>query len=361
MQLERLRFPLVACAILALLLAMWAGVIRLGWNFPPLIASLPSNHGALMVSGFLGILISIERVVALGQRWMFAAPIFSALGVLAILVDAPMLLAPALMVLASVALVAIYAVIVRRHVALYTITMLVGSLLWLIGNLLWLGDLPIYRIVFWWGSFLVLTIVGERLELGRLLQLPGWTHALFLGAVIVLLAGLVVSLVDANIGNRIAGVGMVTLALWLARFDIARRTVRQSGLTRFIASCMLSGYAWLGVSGILAISFGQITGGYSYDAVLHTLFLGFVFAMIFGHAPIILPSVLQVPIKFQTVFYAHLILLHASLALRIIGDLLSMTELRQWGGMLNVIALLVFVFNTMRVLRASTRKHASPI
>jgi hypothetical protein len=35
--------------------------------------------------------------------------------------------------------------------------------------------------------------------------------------------------------------------LGLATFDIARRTVRQSGVTRFIAVCLLSGYVWLGV------------------------------------------------------------------------------------------------------------------
>ena len=351
MQLERIRFPLVAMAILSALAAMWAGLIRIGWTFPPMVASLPQNHGPLMVSGFLGILISLERVVALRQRWMFAAPILSALGVIALLIDAPAIVAPALIVAASVVFVGIYVVIVRQHAALYTITMLIGALLWLGGNLLWFIDEPIYRLVLWWAGFLVLTIVGERLELGRLLHLAAWTRGLFIAAAGLVLIGLCVSRIDANIGNRIFGAGMITLALWLLRFDIARRTVRQNGLPRFIALCMLSGYVWLGVSGALAILFGSVTGGFQYDAILHSLFLGFVFSMIFGHAPIILPSVLQLPLKFQAIFYSHLILLHASLILRIGGDLASAMELRQWGGMLNVIALLVFMFNTARVVR----------
>ncbi len=255
--------------------------------------------------------------------------------------------------LGSVGLVAIYIVIVRRHAALYTITMLIGALAWLIGNALWFNGEPIFRVVFWWGGFLILTIVGERLELGRLLQLPSRVRQLFVGAVFVLLAGLALSLFDSAIGNRLFGVGMFALAVWLLRFDIARTTVRQIGLTRFIALCMLSGYVWLGVSGVLVIAFGQISAGVLYDAVLHALFLGFVFSMIFGHAPIILPSVLGVAIKFNSAFYAHLILLHLSLVLRIAGDLMSLAVLRQWGGMFNVIALLVFIFNTARVLRAS--------
>ncbi|MBI5029533.1 MAG: hypothetical protein HZB51_03330 [Chloroflexi bacterium] len=353
MQLERIRFPLIAIAILAALAAMWAGLIRIGWTFPPIVSSLPQNHGPLMVSGFLGVLISIERVVALGQRWMFAAPIFSALGVIALIVGLPAPIAPALIVGSSAALVGIYVVIVRKHAALYTITMLIGALLWLIGNALWLVDTPIFQVVLWWAGFLVLTIVGERLELGRLLQLPTWTRWLFISAIGLILIGLGATLIEANVGNRIFGVGMLVLAAWLLRFDIARRTVRQNGLPRFIAACMLSGYVWLGISGIFMLAFGQVTGGFAYDAILHALFLGFVFSMIFGHAPIILPSILQMPIQFQPAFYAHLILLHASLILRIGGDLATAFSIRQWGGMLNVIALLVFMFNTARVLRVS--------
>jgi nitrite reductase (NO-forming) len=45
-------------------------------------------------------------------------------------------------------------------------------------------------------------------------------------------------------GNRIAGLGMLALALWLGRFDVARFTVRKAGLSRFIAMCLLAGYAW---------------------------------------------------------------------------------------------------------------------
>ena len=353
MPLERIRFPLVAIAIFAALAAMWAGLIRIGWDFPPILSSLPQNHGPLMVAGFLGVLISLERVVALGQRWMFAAPIFSALGVVALIFGVSAPIAPALIVISSAAMVGIYVVIVRKHAALYTITMLIGAALWLIGNILWLSDAPIFQAVLWWAGFLVLTIVGERLELGRLLQLAKWTRWLFVGAIGLLLIGLCTSLINSNIGNRIFGAGMIALALWLLRFDIARRTVRQSGLPRFIAWCMLSGYAWLGISGAFVLAFGMVTGGFQYDAILHSLFLGFVFSMIFGHAPIILPSILQMPIKFQSTFYVHLILLHASLLIRISGDLMAIVSIRQWGGMLNVIALLAFMFNTARVLRIS--------
>jgi len=131
-------------------------------------------------------------------------------------------------------------------------------------------------------------------------------------------------------------------------YDVARRTIRQSGLTRFIAVCLLSGYIWLGAGGGLALVNGGVMAGPHYDALLHAIFLGFVFAMIFGHAPIIFPSVLKIPITFQLAFYAPLILLHLSLLLRVVGDLTLWMPGRQWGGMVNVLTLLAFMGGMVR-------------
>jgi hypothetical protein len=208
-------------------------------------------------------------------------------------------------------------------------------------------------VVPWWAGFLVLTIAGERLELGRLRQLPMVATTTFLLIVVWLGGGLLVTTVALDLGVRIVGGSLVALALWLLRYDIARRTIRRSGVTRFIAVCMLSGYGWLGVSGVLGMMFGGVPAGLHYDALLHTLFLGFVFAMIFGHAPIILPAVLRIPVTFSGSFYAPLVLLHGSLALRVAGDLLAWPEARRWGGLLNVLVLLVFIANTLWVIRRS--------
>lgn len=144
---------------------------------------------------------------------------------------------------------------------------------------------------------------------------------------------------------RLTGLGLLAVAAWLARFDIARYTVRRSGLTRYIALCLLSGYAWLGISGLLALAAGGVTAGLLYDALLHSLFVGFVFSMIFGHAPIILPALANVQIRFHRRFYLPLLLLHLSLLLRVISDLIPWFSGRQWGGMLNVLVILLFLGN----------------
>lgn len=50
-----------------MLAGMWAGLVRLGWALPTVHLALPLAHGPLMVSGFLGTLISLERAMALGS------------------------------------------------------------------------------------------------------------------------------------------------------------------------------------------------------------------------------------------------------------------------------------------------------
>ncbi len=155
----------------------------------------------------------------------------------------------------------------------------------------------------------------------------------------------------ANLGARIVGAALLLIALWLLRFDLARKTVQRAGLTRFIALNLLLGYVWLAVSGALALVAGQQVAGPTYDAMLHALFLGFVFGMIFGHAPVIFPAVLARPLTYAPHFYGHVVLLHASLALRVAGDLAGWTDLRRWGGMFNGFALLLFLVVTALALR----------
>ena len=222
------------------------------------------------------------------------------------------------------------------------------SIPWLIDSGLDLAGWPVYSIVLWWIGFLVLTIAGERLELSRVLRLSRVSRIAFLGAVGLFLAGLVLSVIALPAGGRLAGVGMTALALWLLVYDLARRNVKQAGRVRFMAISLLSGYLWLGVSGVLWFTFGGVISGPRYDALLHTVFLGFVFAMIFAHAPIIFPAVLQRPLPFQSSFYAHLILLHLSLTLRVVGDLADRLTWRQWGTLFNVLAVLLFMGNTLR-------------
>jgi hypothetical protein len=78
--------PFLGLGLLALLAGMWAGLLRLGWGWPMLRPTLPISHGPLMIAGFLGTVIGIERAVALQAlagaryRWTFLGPGLTGLG-----------------------------------------------------------------------------------------------------------------------------------------------------------------------------------------------------------------------------------------------------------------------------------------
>ena len=339
---SRLRFPIMFIVILTLLAAIWAGWLRIGWAWPPLLPFLPSLHGPLMVAGFLGTLIGLERAVAIGKTWSYIAPLLMAAGTLLILFFGPVQAGLVLIVLGSLGLTAVNIYIINHHTALHTVTIGLGAVCLLVGNSLWLAGWPIFKIVFWWVGFLVLTIVGERLELSRIRRLNTTSYALFALAVGLFLAGLLLSLVAYAPGVRLASLGLIAQALWLLHYDIVRLTIRRTGLTRYIAVNLLIGYGWLLVGGMIGLFFGQLVAGPTYDAWLHTIFLGFVFGMIFAHALIIFPGVAGVQVPFRSGFYGPTILLHAALLLRITGDLALLPGVRRWGGLLNGIAILLF-------------------
>lgn len=318
--------------------------MRLGFNMPIPEPQLAIFHGPLMVSGFLGTLISLERAVGTGYGWAYLAPVSTAAGGVMLIAGLPG--GALLMTLGSLVLLIIFIAIIRLQTSLFTVAMGSGALLWIIGNLFWLAGFPVWEIVFWWAGFVVLTIAGERLEITRIVGFTKGEKAAFIGAVGIYVFGLLISISHTAAGVRLLGLGMTAVMLWLLRYDIAWRTLGSQGLPRFIAASLLSGYVWLGVAGAIAAATGGAPSGPIYDAILHALFLGFVFSMIFGHAPVIFSAVLNLPVTYKPRFYAHLVLLHLTLILRITGDLGGWTEGRQAGGLLNVFVILLFLANT---------------
>jgi len=261
---------------------LWVGLWRLGWQLPVYNSALPLAHGPLMVSGFLGTLISLERAVALKKIWAFSGPACTGIGALILVIGLQTVAGPLLILLGSVVLAVVFLVLFRQDPELHYAIMGVGADFWLIGNLLWLRGFEIPQVAPWWMGFLVLTIAGERLELNRLLQLTGRIQVLFLTVAGGLVVALFLSLWKFDFGMRLFGIALTVLTLWLVRYDIARKSLKQRGLSRFIAVAMLTGYFWLGAGGLLALRQGGVTAGHYYDAILHAIFVGFVFSMIFG-------------------------------------------------------------------------------
>jgi hypothetical protein len=348
---------LLAAGAVSLLAGLWSGLVLLGVPVPAG-HGLAGGHGILMTLGFLGTLIALERAVALGTTWAYLAPAAAGAGGLAVISGAPVQLGQALLVVAGLLLLGNYRAVHRIQPSLHNAVLTAGAACWVVAAGLWLSGWDVPGVVGWLAGFLVLTIAGERLELSRLTGATAGSRRLFLAAVGVLGAGLLVSLAVEAVGVRLAGAGLLALALWLARYDIARRTVRATGLTRYMAVALLSGYAWLAVAGVLWIVAGQMGEPASYGAMLHALFLGFVISMVFAHAPVILPAVLGVRLPYHPVLYLPLVLLHGSLVLRLAaGDAAGNLVAWQVGGVLNVVAVVLFIaLAASRVIHAALQR-----
>jgi hypothetical protein len=356
---RRRRTPLLALAVVALFAGLWGGLIRLGLPVPGVVTSAAELHGPLMALGFLGTLVSLERAVALQRPWAYAAPLAAGAGALAALAGAPGSLGPALVTLAGFVLLAAHVALHRVQPSAHNAVMGLGAAGWCTAALLWLTGANVSRFAPLMAGFLVLTIVGERLELTRAARRSAPVRGLLLAAIAVFAGGLVISVFAGSTGLRIAGVGLFAQAVWLARYDVARRTVRVGGVTRFMACALLAGYVWLACGGVLWTGYAPLADGPAYDASLHAVFLGFVMSMVFAHAPVIVPAVLRVALPFRRGFYTYLVLLHASLALRLVGgDLAGNTVLWQWGGILGEVAILLFLATTAHgVVRARRRSR----
>lgn len=347
------RVPLLALGFVGLFFGVGAGLARFGFGVPALAASAAAVHGPLMICAFLGVVIALERAVAIGRYWAYAGPLLAGLGGMATIAGA-MATGAWLLLAGSIVLLAASIDIFRRQRALFTITLALGAGSWAVGNVLWALGATVHEVVTWWLAFLILTIAAERLELSRFLPPSPMAKRMFALILVVLVAGLLGA--RRSFGPELFAVGLVLLSAWLLKQDVARRTVRNRGLTRFIAVCLLSGYLWLAVGGgVILVAGGLFPGTRSYDAAVHALALGFVFSMVFGHAPIIFPAVLRVAVPYHRTFYVPLALLHVSLLVRLAGDATGQYQWTRVGALLNALALAAFIVSTVTAVARGRR------
>lgn len=330
---------LFAFGIFALIAGLCGALWRLGWTLPHG-SSLAAIHGPLMISGVFGMLISLERAVAHGGRWAYAAPALAGIGSLALVIGAPMEFGAGAYAAAAAALAGGSLSATIRQPGLPTGALLFGALAWLAGNVLWLAGIGGADAAGWWLTFLIVTIVGERMELSRPMPQQRGVEAWFLFAFGLLLVGARNGLLTGN-GAILYGAALLVTALWFLRHDIARLDVRGTGQARFTACCMLAGYVWLAIAGLVLIA-SPSGGAFGYDATLHAVLVGFVLSTVFGHALVILPAVVRVNLRYAPVLYLPLALLHLSVALRAGGGLMGWDSGRKGSSLLTIAALASF-------------------
>ncbi|GIL18763.1 MAG: hypothetical protein BroJett040_25140 [Oligoflexia bacterium] len=348
-QLKLYRLPFLLLGVLSLVVGVFSGLGRLGWG----VSVSTDFHGPWMVCGFLGVVISLERAVATAKAWAYLSPLFFGLGSLFIFLTGSFYGSLPFMGIGSVVLLVMLILFYMKEPQPHNLVLVLGVAA-LALSILHFGldpQRPISKGVADWMLFLMLTIVGERVELSRLVKKPPYADR-----VLILLLFLAFAL---NRYPQFLGLVFVFISIWLYKYDLAFRTWKLGGITRFVATCLIGGYFWLTICGVLMAIYGIPSAGPIYDAVLHSMFLGFVFSMIYGHAPMIFPAILGIRIPFMNAFYVHFGLLQVSLLFRVMADLLNHPQLRMWTSMVNAISLLLFFAVTIFSAYSGSRKTLS--
>ena len=337
---------------LALLAGMDAALTLAGLPAPAGSPRLALLHGPLMVLGFLGTVISLERAVALRRPWGFLAPGLIGLGAVLLALLPDPLLGRLLLAQGFVLFVAVYVALLRRNHDLTVAVQILGTALGACAALL-LTRVEAAAVMPLLIAFVVLTIAAERVELARL-AMPAGADRLLTWWAAAVASGALAAVLWPAVGWRGLGPALLGMTLWLLRHDVARRLVRSTGLPRFSAAALLLGYAWLLLAAVVMTGLGQPLEG-AYDVVVHATFLGFAMSMILAHAPVILPAVLRVRLPYTPWMWLPLVTLHLTLATRVATALTG--DVTVWSGALygNVGAVLLFLVTAVTTAVVATR------
>lgn len=345
------RLPFLFFAFANLLVGLFAGLVRIGWRWDA--SNLASSHGSIMVGGFLGTLILVEKSLPLKKKYLLILAAVNASSIVWITAGQPGIGIYCLLVGACTLVWTLFQYLRKQIFDLPLVVMFSGSVFLLSGHVLLLATGLYPLALSWWMAFIVFTIAGERLELSKFLPVGLASKS----ALVISLGLFVASLLIPYhpFGKYVSGAALILIATWLMRFDVISIGLKKGGLIRFSAVALLGGYCALLLTGAFMISLENAP--FAYDIVVHTFFLGFVFSMIFAHGPIILPGVLGIGVRpYHPGLFAPLILLWFSLFIRLSSDLFWIPFegrlISGWMSALSIFLYFILVITcTIRMIR----------
>lgn len=335
---------LIPLVIFGMIAGITGGWIRLGYTEFQ-IPEAAANHGVCMLGGFLGTLISLERAMVMKQRIWLLFPLICGTSV-------PLMLAgwtfpgKLTIFIASMGLSAIMYLQTLKHPAMHQYIMSLGAVFWMVGNFALIQSGLVAVATPWWIGFILFTIIGERLELSKFLPTPKWAKNSLYGLLALFLIGIWIPF--HHHGNWLMGASAIFISFWLLHFDMAKIASKKAYQFKYIGIGLRVGYVWLTMNGIVLLFFEKHV--LYYDLYLHTFFLGFTCSMIWAHAPIILPMVLNIKESpYQPVIWPIWGFFQLTLLGRIICSIFGFHEMRKVFGVLNGWSI-ILIFGTMAII-----------
>ncbi|MFW9778474.1 MAG: hypothetical protein ACFFE8_06420 [Candidatus Heimdallarchaeota archaeon] len=380
MIITQFRYPALFLAVLSAATGILIGVLRLGYPsipLPPyLTVSIFVAHPEIIILGFFNLVIYLERWEARGAiehpgRWtsefLIVPPCLSAvcflLNLLSLWLNGQNSIFWHLGWFWT--LIGLFFMIWGQSWVFRTIPQSRGSSSFLILASFLLGGMALFIILDWTLNrfylylvlYLVLIVLGERLDLGNV---PNIVFRVVVGGGIVLPFLALGDLIFASPLVLQAVLGIMTLILvFLVVFDTGLTSIQSSTWIRDYQQWILRGaYSWLGFGllllGAYSVSFPLVG---IYDSALHSITIGFILSMVIGHAPLIFPGLLgKAPIQKLRGGLIWPLLLWGTLALRIIGNsgISSIPEVRilaETSGWLAMLVLLGFALSMVEAVK----------
>jgi hypothetical protein len=181
-------------------------------------------------------------------------------------------------------------------------------------------------------SFLVLFILGERIELTRIVSSPksnkGFRRVLVTAAVSIILFGVGSAERFTMLANLTFLIGSALLLIvFLSVLIVENHNLRlllksPRPLQHYVSRHVRVAYGWAVIGMFLAIGYSLSGFEYDlYDPFIHSLTLGFIGTMMLAHGPVILPGVLRRKFNEEKLTMLPLAVLTLSVILRVGGDL----------------------------------------
>jgi hypothetical protein len=210
-------------------------------------------------------------------------------------------------------------------------------------------------------SFPVLFILGERIELTRIVASPEINKRLRRALVAAAASIILFAVGSAELFTVLANLtfligSALLLVVFLSVLMVENHTLRMLAksprpLQRYVSRHVRVAYGWAMFGMLLAV--GYSLSGFEldlYDPFIHSLTLGFIGTMILAHGPVILPGVMKKKFNEEKLTVLPLAVLTLSVVLRAGGELLMLASYSPavrlivgFSGWLVLVAILLFL------------------
>lgn len=344
------------CFFSAVVAGIWRIALTRGFLLPSIPEWFPP-HGHLMVGGFLGAVIMLERFLGLRESRLIWVPYAYSLTAI--------FLHTGFWPVRVLHVIALAGWLLHRWLAFRAFHHMEKPLaeavayLTLSSALMFPGGLPARPDVALAAlSFPATAIFVERLELSLSFRKRG-VRIVFWGLIAWSLCWTLSvwfsSTVFELIPIRWMGILTLLLTISVAYYDTALRfsgPETAQGMYRYLRVALRFAYTWLFAGSLAMICWTVIPAAIVKDVLFHLMGLGFIFTMILAHAPLILPSALG-KLPSQKAPWIPFVIFQLMTTIRILGDFSVLYGMSAWmwsGWITGTVHLLSFLLLIVTVV-----------